>query len=194
MLNLPSIPSNPARDAKPTADGFEVRLRRYEARDWGEVVRLYHYGLLTGTPDFQDTAPDLDRIEEEYLKRPQDHFWVAEVNDRVIGSIAIKEDDKQIAHVRRLRVDPVWKMWQSGEVAKALIQQATQHARQHDCLKLVLHTPIDDDRAIAFLHHLGFEYARTRERRGRHLLEFYVNLYVRTDRSESGGRWRCEAL
>jgi N-acetylglutamate synthase-like GNAT family acetyltransferase len=129
-----------------------------------------------------DPATDLDHIEDVYLKRPQDHFWVAEIDGEVIGSIAVLVDEKQIAHVRRLRVDPAWKTWRGGEIARVLIQEATHHARQHDCLKLVLHTPVDDDRAIAFLHQLGFEYARTRELRGRHLLEFYLNLYVRPER------------
>lgn len=160
-----------------------ISIRSYHAQDRHEVRRLYHHGLLTGTPDPLDPATDLDRIEDIYLKRPQDHFWVAELDGRIIGSIAITEDRQQIAHVRRLRVDPAWKMWQGGEVARALIQKAAQHARQHDCLKLVLHTPVDDDQAIAFLHRLGFEFARTRELRGRHLLEFYLNLYVRTERS-----------
>jgi ribosomal protein S18 acetylase RimI-like enzyme len=141
---------------------------------------------LTGVPDPLDPATDLDQIENVYLKRPHDHFWVAEIEGEVIGSIAILVDEKQIAHVRRLRVDPAWKTWHGGEIARFLIQEATRHARQHDCLKLVLHTPVDDDRAIAFLHELGFEYARTRELRGRHLLEFYLNIYVRPDRRISG--------
>jgi N-acetylglutamate synthase-like GNAT family acetyltransferase len=141
---------------------------------------------LAGIPDPLDPATDLDHIEDEYLKRPQDHFWVAEAYGEVIGSIAVVKDDKQIAHVRRLRVDPAWKVWHGGEVARFLIQKATQHAREHECLKLVLHTPINDDRAIAFLHQLGFEYSRAREVRGRHLLEFYLNIYIRPDQPISG--------
>jgi ribosomal protein S18 acetylase RimI-like enzyme len=138
---------------------------------------------LAGVLDTLDPATDLDQIEEVYLKRPQDHFWVAELDGHVIASIAITEDDRQVAHVRWLRVDPACRMWHGGEVASVLMEKATHHARQHDCLKLVLHTPVNDERAITILHQLGFEYARTRERGGKHLLEFYLNLYARPDRS-----------
>jgi N-acetylglutamate synthase-like GNAT family acetyltransferase len=183
--DTPYIPADGSDAGMPTSAGIELCLRTYHARDRREVLRLYQHGLLTGVPDPLDPAADLDYIEDVYLKRPQDHFWVAESDGEVIGSIAILVDERQIAHVRRLRVDPGWKTWHGGEVARVLIQEATQHARQHDCLKLVLHTPVDDDRAIAFLHELGFEYARARELRGRHLLEFYLNLYVRPDRRSS---------
>lgn len=180
------IPSNDVHDLVPMIDGMELCLRSYHARDRDEVRQLYHHGLLTGAPDTLDAATDLDHIEDVYLRRPQDHFWVAEIDGQVIGSIAITEHDKQIGHVRRLRVDPGWKTPHGSEIARILIRKATHHAREHDCLKLVLHTPVDDDRAIAFLHQLGFEYTRTRQLRGRHLLEFYIDLYARTDRSVSG--------
>jgi len=182
MFRLHPIRSDRSQDRAPSIAGFELSLRSYRAGDQQKVLRLYHHGLLTGVPDPLDPATDLDHIEEVYLKRPQDHFWVAEVNDQVIGSVAVMEDDKQIAHIRRLRVDPAWKTWGGGEVARVLIQKATHHARQHDSLKLVLHTPIDDNRAILFLHQLGFEFARARQIRGRHLLEFYLDLYARPDR------------
>lgn len=175
-----------ARDPAPINVQSEMRLRSYEPRDRDGVLRLYHHGLLTGTPDPLDPATDLDHIEEIYLKRPQDHFWVADANSEVVGSIAITEDDKLVAHVRRLRVDPAWKSWNGGEVARALIQHATHHAREHDSLKLVLHTPVDDEQAIALLRELGFNYARAREQCGRHVLEFYLNLYARPGRRIPG--------
>jgi N-acetylglutamate synthase-like GNAT family acetyltransferase len=143
---------------------------------------------LAGLPDPLDPATDLEQIEDVFLKRPQDHFWVAHVDSEIIGSIAITEDDKQIAHVRRLRVDPAWKAWRGGEVARGLIRTATHHARQHDSLKLVFHTAVNDDQVIVLLHELGFEFARTRELRGKHLLEFYLNLYMRPPRPGRAGK------
>jgi N-acetylglutamate synthase-like GNAT family acetyltransferase len=140
-----------------------------------------------GVPDPLDPATDLDDIEDVYLKRPGNHFWVAEVKDQVIATIALMEDDQQVAHIRRLRLDPAWKMWRGGEVVSILIKKAAHHARQHDCLKLVLHEMVDNEWVIAFLHQLGFEYARARKIGGRLLLEFYLNLYyVRPDGSSSG--------
>jgi len=183
---IPNISSTGSPDRVTTSSGTELCLRTYQSRDWCEIRCLYKHGLLAGFPDPADPATDLDHIEDVYLKRPQDHFWVAEANGDVIGSIAVLKDDKQIGHIRRLRVNSAWKLLQRGEVARALIRKATHHAREHECLKLVLHTPVDDDPAIAFLHQLGFEYARARELRGRHLLEFYLNIYMRPDRAISG--------
>ena len=170
--DVPHIPSDRPNDRVPATAGIGLCLRTYHVRDRSDVHRLYHEGLLAGIPD--------------PLKRSQDHFWVAEANGEVIGTIAILKDDNQIGHVRRLRVDPFWKLWRGGEIARVLIQEATDHAREHDCLKLVLHAPVNDDQAIAFLHQLGFEYSRARELRGRHLLEFYLNIYLRQNRPIAG--------
>jgi N-acetylglutamate synthase-like GNAT family acetyltransferase len=179
--NSPDCFSDGLQDRASAIARVKMRVRSYDARDRHEVLRLYHHGLLTGTPDPRDPATDLDHIGKNYLKRSQDHFWVAEMNGRIVGTVAIKGEEDQIAHVRRLRVDPAWNMWHNGEIARVLIQTATYHAHQHDYLKLVLHTPVDDHWAIMFFHQMGFDYARARELQGRHLLEFYLNLYVRPD-------------
>ena len=42
---------------------------------------------------------------------------------------------------------------------------------------MIIQTPVHDERAIAFLHQLGFQFARLRDGSGRHLLEFYLNMY-----------------
>ena len=180
--NIPCFPPDHSHDRTAISTGQEICLRTYHAKDRREILRLYRQGVLTGDPDPMDPATDLDHVEEVYLQRPQDHFWVAEIDGEVIGSIAILVNEKQIAHVRRLRVDPAWKKSHGEEIARALMEQATHHARRHDCLKLVLHTPVEDDRAIAFLHQMGFEYARARELRGRRLLEFYLDIYLPPDR------------
>ena len=183
MLPSPDVPSHRSHDVAPASAGTAPRLRSYCAKDRQEVLRLYRHGRLAGVPDPSDPATDLDHIEDVYLKRPQDHFWVAEADSHVIASIAITEDDQQVGHVRRLRVDPEWKIWHGDEIAGVLIQKVTRHARQHECLKLVLHTAVSDEWAIALLHRLGCEYTRARNLGGRHLLEFYLNLYMRPDRS-----------
>jgi hypothetical protein len=37
---------------------------------------------------------------------------------------------------------------------------------------------LDDKRAMTLLHRLGFEFSRSRDLSGRHLLEFYADLYA----------------
>jgi N-acetylglutamate synthase-like GNAT family acetyltransferase len=160
----------------------QVVIRSYRASDRPYTIRLYREGLLTGTLNPLDPASDLDQIEDVYFKRPQDHFWIAEAQGEVIAMIGVREDERQIAHVRRLRVDPKCGDSLRGELARILIRTAAEHAREHEHLKLVLHTPFNDEEAAAFLHQLGFEFTRARELDGRHQLEFYLNLYERVDR------------
>lgn len=154
-----------------------MTLRSYQPSDHDQVVYLYHHGLLTGVVDPTDPATDLDHIDEAYLAAPQNHFWVVEAEGRIVGTVALNVDDANVAHIRRLRVDPAWKTWHEGELARRLIFSATRHAQQNNCLRLVLHTPVDDERTIHFLQKLDFQYARSRDLNGRRLLEFYVNLY-----------------
>jgi N-acetylglutamate synthase-like GNAT family acetyltransferase len=166
--------------------GVTLHVRTYREEDRAQVRRLYRDGLLIGSPDDGDAAPDLDEIEDVYLKRPHDHFWVAQVDGAVIGCVGILKDDSQIAHVRRLRVDPAWETWHDGEISRVLIRAATEHARWHDCLKLVLYRPEPNGHAVSLLHGLGFEYARTRSQHGRDILEFYLNIYARIERINTG--------
>ena len=60
--------------------GVTLHVRTYKERKIGQERRLYRDGLLIGSPDDGDAAPDLDEIEDMYLKRPHDHFWVAQVD------------------------------------------------------------------------------------------------------------------
>jgi hypothetical protein len=168
---------------RPFPSPGNVKVRAFQPTDQGAVLRLYQDGLLTGNVDPRDPAIDLADIKTAYFKHPQNCFWVAEAEDEVVGTIALTTDAQRVAHVRRLRVARGWQ--DDNCVLCLLIAAATAHACKHDCLKLVLHTPLDDRQAIPMLHQVGFEFGRSRDVRGRHLLEFYLNLYARPQRPES---------
>jgi N-acetylglutamate synthase-like GNAT family acetyltransferase len=150
-------------------------VRSFASPDQPHVVRLYHEGLLAGHIDPFDVAEDLEQIEEFYLRRPHRHFWVAEVGSEVVGTVAIATDPDGVGHLRRLRVTP--NLPEKNRVAVTLVKTALSHAREWGAIKLAFHAPVDDARAIRLLGHLGFQFTRAREIRGRHLLEFYVDLY-----------------
>lgn len=155
--------------------GDRFSIRTFRPADRSHVSRLYRDGLLDGHLQIVGCAPAHD-IEGRYLRRPQDHFWVAECGGEVIGSIAIIADE-QVAHLHWLRAAPEWQP--DGKVTKRLVETATAHAREHGCLKLVFHTPVDAGRATEFFHKLGFEFSRARRQHGRQVLEFYLDLYHR---------------
>ena len=109
-------------------------------------------------------ASDLADIEGAYFRRPQDHLWVAEARNCVVGTVALSEDDARVAHLRRLRVAPLWQL--DSRVAIGLIKTAVNHARFHGCMKLVFHTSLDSQRVVELLQSLGFQFARIRTSRG----------------------------
>ena len=154
-----------------------VVLRDYRETDHADLLRLYHEGMLSEGVNASDPAEDPQHIFDMFQSRSQDHLWVAEAEGRVIASIGLTRNEQQVAHVRRLRVEPEYQKWESGQLVRTMVATAVEHARACDSLKLVIHTPVNDERAIAFLHKLGFEFARIRDREGRHLLEFYLDIY-----------------
>jgi N-acetylglutamate synthase-like GNAT family acetyltransferase len=175
---LPS--TSPDRLASTNA-ARDILIRSYLPSDYPRAIRLHREGRLTGAPGPRGLGEDFGQIEEIYLKRPQDHFWIAEVHGEVMAMVGVREEEPQIAHVRRLRVDPSCDDLLRSELAHILIRKAAEHAREHELLKLVLHAPINDEEAAAFLHQLGFEFNRAKELDGRHLLEFYLNFYERIE-------------
>jgi N-acetylglutamate synthase-like GNAT family acetyltransferase len=89
-------------------NGDRLVLRRFTESDQSAALDLLHTGLLAGHIDPIDAAAELSETEQEYRFRTKDRFWVAEVNQSVIGTIAVAVDRLGIAHVRRLRVAPAW--------------------------------------------------------------------------------------
>jgi GNAT superfamily N-acetyltransferase len=176
MLDLVWRETHESPRITPTFPVDEVCVRRFFPADQLAVARLYREGLLAGQVDPNDAAADLADIKAAYFGRPQDHFWVAEVARQVVGTVGITINEQQVGHLRRLRVAPGWQ--ESGHTASLLVETVTAHAREYGCVKLVLYTLLDDKRAVTLLHRLGFEFSRSRDLSGRHLLEFYVNLYT----------------
>jgi N-acetylglutamate synthase-like GNAT family acetyltransferase len=183
-------PTRSSWDKIPEKREVQVRdpfiIRDYRPEDRTEVTRLYREGLMMGQLDPYDLAADLEHIEECYGRDSFCHFWVAEVDGRLIGTVAIAHNETgerriDIAHLRRLRVDPAWQ--HDDRVAVRLLEVATAHARAQKYLKLVVHTPVDDSRCRAMLERLGFIFARKRLVHGRPVLEFYVHLYRATPRT-----------
>jgi N-acetylglutamate synthase-like GNAT family acetyltransferase len=173
----------------PTDPLGSLEIRTYREADQSAALDLLKNGMLSEhiDPFEQDKVR---KIRTTYPQRPGDHFWVATVNGPVIGMIAIAEDDRKVAHIRRLRVAPAW---QQTAVAYRLVKTAVEHATESGALKIVLHTPLDAQRAKDVLGHLGFIFAGSKTLNDHRLLEFYLDLYFRADPQESSHQeqgWR----
>ena len=169
--------------------GAAYEIRTYRPGDRPAVLALFTGGMLTGHIDGLEGSDDVENIDRYYLGTSGCHFWVAQDHSGVIGMIGVVQDDRRVAHIRRLRVEP---LWQQTSVAYQLVKTTVAHASDNGALKIVLHTPVDPDRATHLLTHLGFIYARSKMLHGRRLLEFYLNLYQRIppEQEESETLWR----
>lgn len=167
-------------NAKPHHAGGEPTIRTYRPRDHAAVSDLYLTGLLAGSHDFNDTAADLDFMNEAYFSQERDHFWVAERGGEVVGCVGLVHEGN-IAQVRRLRVV---RELQDSSLAVQLLDTALRHCRKYGALKVVLDTRIDSDRAIALLQSSGFQFSGGKQVQGKEVLEFYFNIYRKPEPSE----------
>lgn len=158
-------------------------MRSYRAEDQEAVSRLYTDGLLAGQIASNDTGADIENIHEAYFTDPRSHFWVAQVNGRVLGMIGVAMDDN-VAEIRRLRVE---KEWQHTNIGAKLLETALRHCKHHASLKIVFDTRFEHTAAVELFDRLGFQHTRTKTLHGKELLEFYLDLY-RQHKPDGGNR------
>lgn len=151
-----------------------LQVRSYEPRDQQAVSRLYTDGLLAGQIAPNDTGADIENIRDAYFANPTSHFWVAEIDGKVVGMIGVSREQQHTAEIRRLRVE---KQWQQSPIAARLIETALAHCKRHGYLKVVLDTRFERDAAMDLFDRFGFQHTRTKAMHGKDLLEFYLDLY-----------------
>jgi N-acetylglutamate synthase-like GNAT family acetyltransferase len=150
-------------------------VRRFEPRDLEAVLALWPAAAMHLQPG-SDTIDVLINSVEGAIAGTN-HLWVAEASARIIGSAAVIRIDACLAHLRYLCVATDFE--ERHVVARGLAETAIADAWERGYLKLVVHTHLPPDRLTAALHDLGFEFAQERSTGGRHVLEFYQNLYER---------------
>lgn len=149
-------------------------VRTFQPPDQPAVSELYHAGLLAGQLAPNDTGADIEMIQEAYLTDHRHHFWVAELEGRVVGMIGVVSDEEHTAEVRRLRVGQTH---QTTEIAAVLLKTAIDHCKHHGFLKVRLDTRFERDDALSLFDRVGFQHTRSRELHGKELLEFYLDIY-----------------
>ena len=94
---------------------------------------------------------DLDRIAEVYAGRSR--FWLAVMDDEVIGMAAIEEVSTTVARLRRLFVAPAYHGTGAG---KLLLDEALEFAGMQGFQTVDLDTHVGMHRAHAFYEKCGF--------------------------------------
>ncbi len=157
----------------------QISIRSYRDEDGHAVRRLYEAGRLAGQMAPNDTAADVDNIREAYLSQDRCHFWVAEWDHAVIGMVGVAEEERHLAEIRRLRVDPNFRFHDPDGhgLEHRLMDTALAFCRHHGYLKVILDTAFEQDGAKHLFEKFAFQHNRTRTIGGKELLEFYLDLY-----------------
>ena len=153
----------------------KISMRLVVDDDHAAVRDLFENGLIEGFVADNDTGADMENIAEAYFSDDgQSALWVADYDETVIGMIGVQKTAEHGAEIRRLRVRSDYR--RQGVGAK-LMEQALAFCLHHSYLKVSLDVRIERGPAIALFEKFGFQLNRTREVKGRRLLDFYLDLY-----------------
>lgn len=152
----------------------KVTVRTYDAADHKAIERLYTDGLLAGQLDANDTGADIENMADAYFTDEANHFWVAELDGKVIGMIGVARDEGHTCEIRRLRVDPRHRQF---DIAARLLEVALAHCKHHGYLKVRFDTRFERNTAMDMFDRFGFKHTRSKTHENKELLEFYLDLY-----------------
>jgi ribosomal protein S18 acetylase RimI-like enzyme len=148
--------------------------------DGAAICGLFYAGVDEGQVRDNDTGADIENLQAGYFSdEGASGFWVARHDGRVIGMIGVQKTSRDIAEIRRLRVDD---RYRRRGVGTRLMETAIQFCRSKGYLKVVLDVQVDRAPAIALFEKFGFKLARTREISKRKMLDFLLDLYSEQER------------
>jgi putative acetyltransferase len=143
-----------------------LRIRRYGSPDRDAVIAMFREFMQELTPpqlaaQFQayvDAAirEELGRIEEYYLSRPGQGFWVAE-SGAVIGMVGIERHGSDSAELRRMAVRAAQRR---RGIGRALLATAEAFCRECGYRALVLSTSELQAPAMRLYEASGFRLVR----------------------------------
>src|SRR3954471_13057226 len=120
-------------DASP--GDLPIQIRSFRPTDLPACRRLYVDGLLGGKLAENDTGLDIDDIEQAYMRKEGNHFWVAEtipVPDgkpgEIVGMIGVQQFMPGKGEIRRLRIRE--DVRRRG-IGTQLVEQALAFCQQH---------------------------------------------------------------
>jgi ribosomal protein S18 acetylase RimI-like enzyme len=181
-------------DGSSGSNRFTFVIRSFRRGDLPACATLFRDGLIGGKIAENDTALDIDDIEQAYLSSPGSHFWVAELPAQgekpgeVVGMIGVQHHGDNVGEIRRLRVRLDHRRQGIGST---LVETALKFCQDRGYLKIALDTFMEREPAIKLFEKFHFRHSRTRNVGGKDVMHFYLDLYQRDagrDASRDGGR------
>lgn len=154
----------------------EFTIRSFKPADLAACKRLYTEGLLAGSLPPNDTGYDIDDIAEVYMKRPENHFWVAQLGTgEVVGMLGVQHHEKGVAEIRRLRVA---KGHRRRGIGSALLETALGFCQARGDVKVTLDTVMDREVALKVFEKFHFKHQNSKRVGEKDVLYFYIDLYA----------------
>ena len=131
-----------------------MKVRSFREEDEAAVKELISSILnrefLFEKKAYSDT--DLNMISKVYTGS-RNIFLVGELDHQIIGTVAVKEDDRDTALLRRVFVDPAYRGKKFGS---RLVDEALQFCRQRGYKKVVFRGTTGMSAAISLIQKKGF--------------------------------------
>lgn len=170
-----SSPRPAQPDTSSEFDVGRVSFRMATPADQSPIERLYLGGGEDGHLRENDTGADIMHLPDAYLTEDgASGFWVAILEDDVIGMIGVQRTSDDSADIRRLRVRP---QYRRRGVGSRLLETAIDFCREQGYLKVVLDVRVERAPAVAMFQKFGFTHAADRHADGRQTIDFYLDLY-----------------
>jgi len=132
-----------------------MHIRPFDPKD-GPAIRDLILTILDQEFSVEKKAyppTDLDAIEHHY-RGPRDIFLVAEEDRRIVGTLAVKEDDTGTALLRRLFVDAAYR---GKRIGSQLVDRAIAFCRERGYKRISFRATTGMTKALALMRRKGFE-------------------------------------
>ena len=134
-----------------------MRIRQYQKKDKEQLLKLIENCL------YQIFKVKLKKIEWDIsFFRKDGILYVAEDKGKIIGSIGIKQQKKEIARLEKMYVD---KRYRRRGIGKKLYKKVESFAKKQGYRQIILSTTPQMKDAISFYRKNGFEFYKANKKR-----------------------------
>lgn len=159
-----------------------LTVRPLEARTRARAMEMFPGAMMHLSAGFGPFSAMYSFFDE--VNSGRQNAWIAEVEEQLIGMVVLSIESQIVARLTYLHV--AGDSPEHQRAANALAEVAIRDAWEGGYLKLVVHARLPTDHVVAYMHKLGFEYARTQSSSSSRVVEFYRNLYEPPQIASSG--------